>query len=264
MTFIKRLCGKRKTLAVLRLSGTIGSRGRDLSLSGVRPLIDKVFEAGDQVALVIDSPGGSPTQSELICDHIRRRADKHNKRVVTFVEDVAASGGYWLALAGDEIRVAPASLIGSIGVVSAGFGFVETLEKLGVERRVVAAGENKVRLDAFSPRKDEDVAWLESLQSRLHAHFIATVRKRRAAQGHALPDNDDSLFNGDVWLGMEAVEIGLVDRVDTLSAYAEREKMQLREVGQKRFPGLRGLIGMGVEAVSASVEDQAMRRRLGL
>ncbi|MBK1664650.1 peptidase S46 [Rhodospirillum rubrum] len=258
---------RRRKLAVLRLSGVIAARDRALSLAALKPLIDRAFRVGDEVALVINSPGGSPAQSQLIHDYIRIQADRRKKAVTTFVEDVAASGGYWIALAGDSIRVLPTSLVGSIGVVSAGFGFVEALDRLGVERRLVAAGRNKVRLDPFSPRKDEDTEWLTGLQAQLHERFIEHVRSRRAAHGARLPESGE-LFTGEVWLGREAIAHRLADQEDSLGAYVDRQKMRLREIAPRRMFSLRGLIGgLAAEtlgALEARIEDRALRAPFGL
>lgn len=262
---------RRPALAVLRLSGVIGARGRGgLTLTALRPAIDKAFKAGDRVALVVNSPGGAPAQAQLIHDHIRLKAREHKTPVVTFVEDLAASGGYWIALAGDRVFALPTSLVGSIGVVSAGFGFVEALGKLGLERRVHAAGANKVRLDPFAPEKSEDAAWLETLQGRLHDQFIAHVRSRRAEQGAPLPDAAESdLFSGDLWLAEEARDHGLICGLDSLSAYAAREGMRLKEIAQPRRLSLRLLgaedrVEEGLAALEALAADRLLRARCGL
>ena len=174
----------RRSIPVVRLSGMIGQVSRfrrGLSLRSVAPLLKKAFsvKAAPAVALIINSPGGSPVQSHLIYKRIRALAAEKEKHVIVFVEDVCASGGYMIACAGDEIVVDPASIVGSIGVVSAGFGFVEALRKLGVERRVYTSGESKVILDPFQPEKPEDVARLKSIQEEVHDHFIDIVRARR-------------------------------------------------------------------------------------
>jgi signal peptide peptidase SppA len=174
------------------------------------------------VALAINSPGGAPTQSALVAERIRELAGKKKVTVLAFCEDVAASGGYWLACAADEIYAHQSSLVGSIGVVSAGFGLTGLLERIGVERRVYTAGTNKVRLDPFRPEKPEDVAWLEGLQGQLHDQFVGWVRKRR---GDKLADDNADLFSGEVWTGAKALELGLLDGLGNL-----------REVITARFP----------------------------
>lgn len=174
------------------------------------------------VVLSINSPGGAPTQSALVADRIRELAAEKDVPVLAFCEDVAASGGYWLACAGDEIYAHPTSMVGSVGVVSASFGLHGLLERLGVERRVYSAGDRKVRLDPFSPEKDDDVQWLKSLQSQLHDQFTGWVRERR---GKKLDAADEDLFTGEVWIGARAKELGLIDGVGNL-----------REIVHKRFP----------------------------
>ena len=170
----------------------------------------------------MNSPGGAPTQSALVADRIRELAADKDVPVLAFCEDVAASGGYWLACAADEIYAHATSLVGSIGVVSAGFGLNGLLERFGVERRVHTAGTNKVRLDPFRPEKPEDVEWLESLQGKLHDQFVEWVRERR---GGKLDASDEDLFTGEVWTGDQAQRPRAVDGLGTL-----------REVVGKRFP----------------------------
>jgi signal peptide peptidase SppA len=177
------------------------------------------------VALSINSPGGAPTQSALVGNRIRELASRNTDNkvpVLAFCEDVAASGGYWLACAADEIYAHPTSVVGSIGVLSRGFGLHELLNRYGIERRLHTAGEHKSRLDPFLPEKPEDVEWLKALQGRLHEQFIQWVRDRRGGK----LSTDTELFDGEVWLGDKAAELGLVDGVGTL-----------REVVTKRFPG---------------------------
>jgi signal peptide peptidase SppA len=171
------------------------------------------------VAVLINSPGGSPTQSALVADRIRGLADEHQVPVLAFCEDVAASGGYWLACAADEIYAHPTSIVGSIGVVSQSFGLEGLLQRIGVERRLYTAGEAKSRLDPFLPEKPEDVAWLRGLQDQLHAMFREWVVARR---GDRLVSGTE-LFDGEVWTGARARELGLVDGLGTPRAVlAER------------------------------------------
>src|SRR5687768_2833179 len=187
-------------IPVVRLAGTIGKISRfqsGLTLTSAAPLLKKAFsvKTAPAVAIVIDSPGGSAVQSHLIYKRIRSLATEKEKTVLVFVEDVCASGGYMIACAGDEIIVDPASLVGSIGVVSAGFGFVEALRKLGVERRVYTSGESKVILDPFQPEKPEDIARLKAIQEEVHDHFIDIVRTRR---GDVL-SKEANIFSGEFW-----------------------------------------------------------------
>jgi signal peptide peptidase SppA len=165
------------------------------------------------VVLLINSPGGSPTQSALVADRIRGLADLKHVPVLAFCEDVAASGGYWLACAADEIVAHPTSLVGSIGVVSQGFGLHGLLERFGVERRLYTAGANKSRLDPFLPEREDDVVWLRSMQTELHGMFRDWVCSRR---GDRLVTGQQDLFTGEVWSGRRALELGLIDRLGTM------------------------------------------------
>ena len=216
-------------VAVVRLHGVITptpspiGRG-SISLNTMESALSKAF-GHDRllaVALAINSPGGSPTQSALVGERIRQLAAKKSVPVLAFCEDVAASGGYWLACAADEIYAHRTSMVGSIGVITAGFGLTGLLERFGVERRVYTAGEHKHRLDPFSPVKDEDVAWLKGLQGELHTQFTDWVKQRR---GDKLAE-DPELFTGEVWTGARALELGLVDGLGSL-----------REIVNKKFPG---------------------------
>ena len=216
---------KGPVIPVVRLHGTIMSGGgqfrQNISLASTAGLIEKAFaiKTAPAVALSINSPGGSPVQSRLIYRRIRDLALEKNKKVLVYVEDVAASGGYMIAAAGDEIIADPSSIVGSIGVVSASFGFTELIGKLGVERRVHTAGQNKATLDPFRPEKPEDVEHLKKLQLEVHETFIDLVRERRGAQ---LADSPD-LFTGLFWSGKSGLELGLVDRLgDMRSDIKER------------------------------------------
>jgi serine protease SohB len=202
---------KAPRVSVLRLQGVIaatGSRGT-LSHAVIGPAIERAFRKGKPaaVALAVNSPGGSPVQSALIGAHIRRLGEELGVPVHAFVEDVAASGGYWLAAAADEVWVDGSSITGSIGVISAGFGFPAALERLGVERRVHTAGQDKSMLDPFRPERPEDIERLKAIQSRIHDHFIDHVKARRGAR---LADRDD-LFTGEIFVGADAVAAGLAD-----------------------------------------------------
>jgi len=221
--------GHSPVVPVVRLHGIIASGaaglGRQLlNADSVEGALNRAFTAdgAQAVALAINSPGGSPTQSQLIGSRIRQLAAEHELPVIAFCEDVAASGGYWLACAADEIIATPTSLLGSIGVVSSGFGLEGLIAKLGVERRLHTAGTNKARLDPFSPEKDDDVQWLLGMQSDIHDEFGAWVRERR---GDKLVGTDEELFTGEVWIGRKALELGLADGLGTL-----------REVLAQRYP----------------------------
>lgn len=211
---------KGPVVPVVRLSGVIGAgggglRGEGLSLNSVNGSLERAFKVkgAKAVALSINSPGGSPVQSALITDRIRALAAEHEVPVLAFVEDVGASGGYWLALAADEIFADANSLVGSIGVISAGFGFVETMKWLGVERRVYTAGEFKSLLDPFRPEDKDGVGRLRVILEDAHRNFKEIVRARR---GDRLTGTDAELFEGQVWTGQGALKIGLIDGLGNL------------------------------------------------
>ncbi|MFC3181690.1 S49 family peptidase [Cypionkella sinensis] len=253
---------KSPVVPVIRLAGTIGTGRNALSDAGLAAIIDKAFRMKPAaVALVVNSPGGSPVQSSLIAARVRRLADEKSVPVHAFVEDVAASGGYWLACAADHIWVDPSSIVGSIGVIFASFGFPELMAKQGVERRVVAAGKQKSFADPFLPQKPEDIERLKALQAPIHAAFIAHVKARRGAR---LAEAD--LFNADIWVGQASVDLGLTDGVAHLvpkmkSLYGD--KVKLVPLGQRR--GLLSRFGLNVaEDALASVEERALWARYGL
>ena len=261
---ISRLLSRRPRVAVLRLSGTIGGSGRGggLNDAALAPLIERAFRRGKPlaVALILNSPGGSPVQSSLIAARIRRLADETKTPVHAFVEDVAASGGYWLACAADDIWADDSSILGSIGVISAGFGFHELIDKWGIERRVHTAGESKSTLDPFRPQSPEDVARLHSILEPIHAAFKDHVRTRRGARLAA----DQDLFTGAFWAGREAVRLGLADGiahpVPKLKAlYGDKIRF---EVHGMRRPLLRRL-GLSAEALLDAAEDRAAFQRFG-
>jgi len=207
---------KRKSVVpVLRLTGAIGMSTPlkpGLSLESLAGPIEKAFTMSSlpAVAVVINSPGGSPVQSSLILNRIRQWAEEKDKKVHVFCEDVAASGGYYIAVAGDEIYADASSIIGSIGVISSGFGFDKAIEKLGIERRVYTAGLSKSILDPFKPENKEDVARLKEIQRDVHDTFIAVVKERRAARLKGL---DQDLFSGAFWAAPKAMELGLIDGI---------------------------------------------------
>ena len=203
---------------VVRLSGVIGAvtpLRPGLSLAGVARMLERAFATkhAKAVALVINSPGGSPVQSRQIYLRIRQLAAEKKLPVLVFVEDVAASGGYMIACAGDEIFCDPSSILGSIGVVGGSFGFQELIRKIGVERRLYTAGEHKATLDPFLPENPDDVARLKALQREIHAIFIALVKDSRGAR---LKGADDLLFTGEYWAGDTSVSLGLADSIGDL------------------------------------------------
>ncbi len=261
------------TVPVVRLSGVIGKAGRlqsGLTMQGAAGPLGKAFgmKKAPAVAILIDSPGGSPVQSHLIFKRIRALAEEKEKTVLVFVEDVAASGGYMIACAGDEIIVDPSSIVGSIGVVSAGFGFVEAINKLGIERRVYTAGENKSVLDPFKPEKAEDIERLKALQEEVHEMFVDLVKSRR---GDVLAD-DPELFTGLFWSGKRAVSLGLADSIGDLRAvlqerYGKKVRMKVLS-GEKSFLGRKLGFGTGLAErftamIVGEMDERAMRARYG-
>lgn len=260
----------RPRVSVLRLEGVIGAGVRfgapALTDAALAPLIEQAFRRKPRaVALAINSPGGSAAQSSLIAARIRRLADEHGIPVHAFVEDVAASGGYWLASAADEIHLDPNSIVGSIGVISASFGFQELIARHGIERRVHTAGADKSLLDPFRPERREDVARLERLQVQIHDNFIAQVRDRR---GDRL--RGDDLFTGEIWVGQGGVDTGLADGIGHLVPTMERlfgDSLAFTAIAPRRplFRRL-GLPGVG-EALGEAlgeVEARALWARYGL
>ena len=264
---------------VVRLSGTIGVATPlrpGLMLATTARTLERAFEmrGARAVALLINSPGGSPSQSHLIFRRIRALAEEKKLPVYAFVEDVGASGGYMLACAADEIVCDPYSIVGSIGVVGGTFGFVDLMHKLGVERRVYTAGERKVMLDPFQPEKPEDVARIKAIQADMHENFIALVKARR---GTRLTGADDALFSGEFWTATKAIELGLADRIGELrSAMRERfgPKVKLPLIEAERsFLGRRlsgvgfshALAGEGLaDDLISAAEARALWSRYGL
>ena len=251
---------------VIRLEGVIMSGGRNanaLNLQRVEKQIEKAFSMTDAaaVALLINSPGGSPVQSRLIHDRIRALAVEKDKTVLAFCEDVAASGGYFLAVSGDEIFVDPATIIGSIGVINAGFGFTEAMDKLGVERRVKTAGKSKLIADPFSPETDAQKERMERLLNTVHDQFIDLVKTRRGAKLN--PQEGEELFDGSVFTGTEAIKNGIADEIGEL-----RSVMRARfgeDVRVKVFsPARQGPLSRLFGAALDGVELRAVWARFGL
>nr|WP_246464812.1 S49 family peptidase [Bartonella phoceensis] len=282
MMFIKnliphRFCSNKLEIPVVRLQGAIidstPSIARTLSLGKCANLLDKAFayKKAPAVAIIVNSPGGSAVQSRFIFKRIRDLAEEKNKQVLVFIEDVAASGGYMIACAGDEIFADPSSIVGSIGVVSASFGFPDLLKKIGVERRVYTAGKNKVTLDPFQPEKKTDVEHLKSLQLEVHQTFIDLVKKRRAAK----LSNDPDLFTGMFWSGKKGVELGLIDGLnDVRSVIKERfgDDTRLRLItppksllGPKIPSGVAAYtIYTAVDSALMAAQERALWQRYGL
>src|SRR3954451_15266119 len=243
---------------VVRLSGVIGAvtpLRPGMTLAGVAKMLERAFGTRNAraVALVINSPGGSPVQSRQIFLRIRQLAAEKKLPVLVFVEDVAASGGYMLACAGDEIFCDPSSILGSIGVVGGGFGFQDLIRKIGVERRLYTAGAHKAMLDPFLPEDPDDVARIKSIQREIHAIFIALVRQSRGAR---LKGADDVLFTGEYWAGESSVSLGLADGIGDLrstlrSRYGDKVVMPLIAPAGGLFSGLLGRRSAGAGTLAA-------------
>jgi serine protease SohB len=258
-------------VALVRMEGVIAARTGPfggLNAAGVSPLLERAFKMKRLVAvmLAINSPGGSPVQSSLIAARIRELAEEKQVPVIAVCEDAAASGGYWIACAADEIIADPASIVGSIGVISNGFGFQEAITRLGVERRLRTAGAEKSLLDPFSPEKPEDRARLEELLLALHGEFKSWVRARRGARLQAA---EERLFTGRFWTGRQALELGLVDGLGTARGEAKRrfgEAVKLMPVGprRRRFPLSLLAGGALAEGAARTFEERTLWGRLGL
>jgi serine protease SohB len=271
---IERFRNPPPVVGVLRLDGVIGRSagpGRPgLSLASHERAIAKLFDRKNlkAVALVINSPGGSPVQSALIAKRIRDLAAEKELPLVSFCEDVAASGGYWLACAGDEIYADANSIIGSIGVISAGFGFPDLIERFGIERRVYSTGPRKGMLDPFQDEKPEDVDRLRELHEDIFENFKTHVRERR---GDKLRAADGALFTGDIWTGNQALEVGLIDglaemRSEMRKRYGDKVKFLRAEVRRGLISRLRG---GGMSAIDPAelvsvLDDWALWKRYGL
>jgi signal peptide peptidase SppA len=263
-------------VAVVRLHGVLAPRGpRTLSLAALAPSLERAFTHPDvkAVALLVNSPGGSPVQSALVHRRIRQLSTEKNIPVVAFAEDVAASGGYWLACAADEIFAEDTSIVGSIGVVSASFGFVEAMRRLGIQRRVYTAGERKRLLDPFLEEDPVGIERLKAVQHDMHESFKDLVRERR---GGKLAADDETLFNGDIWTGRTALRLGLVDGIgEVRSVMRERfgDKVQLRLVeGERRrrwlpsipFRAARRDPFEVVDDIVSRIEERLLWSRFGL
>ncbi len=267
-------------VTVIEMTGVIGEIGagrKGMTLKKLEKQIADAFKPSGvkAVALAINSPGGSPVQSRLIMGAVRREAKEKNVPVIAFIEDAGASGGYILAVAADEIYADESSIVGSIGVISGGFGFQDAIAKLGVERRVYTAGENKSMLDPFRPEDPEDVARLKTILDELHRQFIDLVKERRGAK--LAPD--DAIFSGRVWTGAAAVEKGLVDGTAQLGDFLRDrygKDVRIKRIAQEKGSLLKLLMAGGAEGrfsppalidadeAMAAGERRALWARLGL
>ena len=262
---------KKKIIPHIKLSGVIGNVGKfkqGIDFSGQEEIILKAFSVKKApcVAITINSPGGSPVQSHLIYNFIRQLAEKNKKKVIVFAEDVAASGGYLIACAGDEIYANSSSIIGSIGVIYSSFGFTELIKKIGVERRVHTAGKNKSTLDPFLDEKKEDIERLKNIQLDLHKDFIDVVEKSR---GSKLKKSEVELFTGEFWSGSKAKNLGLVDQIGDANQVLKDKYGE--DIIIKRFEKSKSWISKKlssssdhVDQLSNILEEKSIWQRYGL
>ena len=247
---------KKKIIAHIRLSGVIGNVGKfkqGIDFAGQEEIIKKAFSVKKAVAIVvtINSPGGSPVQSHLIYKFIREQAKKNNKKVIVFAEDVAASGGYLIACAGDEIYANSSSIVGSIGVIYASFGFKELINKIGVERRVHTAGKNKSTLDPFLEEKKEDIERLKNIQLDLHKDFIKVVEDSRGAK--LKKDTGIELFSGEFWAGSKAKELGLIDGIGNANQILKEKYGDDVEI--KKFEKTKGWLSKKLSSSGNQIDE---------
>lgn len=211
-------------VSVLKMQGTISAqRGRDMiSIDSIRKKIDSAFEPErlKEVVVSVNSPGGSPVQCDLITSYLHMKAIKSKVPVTVFVEDIAASGGYWIACSGQQVFANKSSILGSLGVIYAGLGFTEMIKKIGIERRLLTAGGNKALMDPLSPLQDDHVKIVRKMLADIHKVFIDHVKKQR---GDKLKGSDDELFSGAIWTGEAALDLGLIDGIDNLEDYIQRK-----------------------------------------
>ncbi len=262
---------KKKIIPHIKLSGVIGNVGKfkqGIDFSGQEEIISKAFSVKKApcVAITINSPGGSPVQSHLIFNFIRQQAEKNKKKVLVFAEDVAASGGYLIACAGDEIFANSSSIIGSIGVIYSSFGFTELIKKVGIERRVHTAGKNKSTLDPFLDEKKEDIERLKNIQLDLHKDFIDVVEKSRGAK---IKKTEVELFSGEFWSGRKAKELGLVDEIGDVNQVL-KEKFG-ENVIIKKFEKPKGWLSKklsssnnSIDQLTNAIDEKSVWQRYGL
>ena len=251
-------------ITILNLHGIIGKTAMKsgLTFDAMNDQIEDAFSPKKLVAVLlnINSPGGSPVQAELIARRIMQLSKEKDVPVYAFVQDMAASGGYWLACAGDKIFASKSSIIGSIGVISSGFGFHGAIEKLGIERRVIAEGKNKSVLDPFQPSKSSDIKLVKALQKKIYDHFVENVKERRKAR---LTQTDDIIFNGEFWTGQKALDYGLIDGIDDLYSfiskrYGNEVKLEYIENKQSWFKRKVGMAN--AKDIAQEVTDTALDR----
>ena len=257
MFSIFKIFKRKKIVPHIRLSGIIGSVGRfkqGINFAGQQEIIDKAFSIKKALAIAIsiNSPGGSPVQSHLIYSYIKKLAKKNNKKILVFAEDVAASGGYLIACAGDEIYANSSSIVGSVGVISASFGFQDAIKKIGVERRIYTAGKNKSTLDPFLEEKKEDIDRLKNIQLDLHKDFIKVVEDSRGSK--LKKDLGVELFSGEFWSGRKSKELGLVDGIGNANDVL-REKFG-ENVVIKKFEKSKSWLGKKLSVSNSGQLDQ--------
>ena len=269
----KKIFSKGIQIPTLRLSGVIsaqsGITGSSLSISNLEKLIEKLFSNNKSpaVALIINSPGGSPTQSSLIAKKIIDLSKEKKKPVIAFVEDVAASGGYWLACSADEIYIDQNSVLGSIGVISPGFGFVDLLKKVGIERRVYTSGKSKSFLDPFKDEKKEDIDRLRDIQEQIHDNFINYVKSRRNTKLNK--DKLDDIFSGLFWVGNKAIDLGLADGIGSIYQVLQNKfgkKVKIKMINQKKSFLQRRFSSsiINSDEILNKIEEKVMLSRFGL
>jgi len=278
ITKLKNLiCKKSTNIAVVNLSGVIGKGGKidqGINIENVNPILEKAFETkgAKAIAINVNSPGGSPVQSELIYTRIKELSVEKKIPVFTFAQDVAASGGYFILLAGEEIFAHNASIVGSIGVISAGFGFEDLIKKIGVERRIYAQGKNKAVLDPFSPENPESIEILKSAQRDVFESFKDLVRQNRKEK---LKESDDYLFNGAFWSGKKAAELGLVDAIGDMRNVMKNkfgEKVKFINIEPKKKGFIKELLSNKVGEFNSNlagnlinkIEEKGVWGRFGL
>lgn len=272
---IANIFRSKKTVSVIRLEGVISSSGSikksTINLDSVRRDIDKAFAFSkvQAVAVIINSPGGSPVQSELVSNYLKASSEKNKIPVYTFAEDVAASGGYWLLCSGKKMYASNMSVLGSIGVVSSGFGFVDAIKKLGIERRVTAQGKSKSINDPFRPEKESDKKIIIGIQKDIHESFKKVVHE---ARGKNLKISDDKLFSGEIWTGKAALKLGLIDGISDVFSVMKKEfgeDVKFNYI-KKEESWIKKRFGMGISSedlvdhVFEKIENKIERSRFGI
>ena len=261
---------KKNLVSVLIFTGIIApnmGRRKGLNLQDFEKSIEQAFQGKNvkAVVLLINSPGGSPVQSDLIASRIIELSEEKNVPVISFIEDVAASGGYWLACAGNEIFASKASIVGSIGVISAGFGFDKAIEKIGIDRRIYTAGKNKSILDPFSPEKTQDIKKLRTIQDELHNQFIDFVKLRR---GSKISDDSKEIFSGSFWSGEKAQNMGLTDGIGEMKQVLKErfgKNVKIKEfVPKRKFFDFGNIISVVFDNLIDKIEEKIKFQKFGL